>query len=462
MLVLALLIGAAGGGLVAWLVSRSRAVALGESCGDLRTRLAAAERERDARGDQLRQSERDLVELQTSLDHEKRTFGEKIALLEQAKGELATSFKALCSDALKSNNTSFLELARTQLEQFQATAREDLSSRHRAVEQLVTPIKESLEKVDGQVRHLEQARREAYGSLSQQVQSLAETQDRLRLETGNLVTALRAPHVRGRWGEMQLKRVVEMAGMVAHCDFVEQATTVESGGRVLRPDLVVKLPGGKNVVVDAKAPLHAYLDGLEAPDEETRLLKLRDHARQVRDHITRLGAKAYWQQFSPTPDFVVMFLPDETFFKAALEHDPALIEVGVEAGVIPASPTTLIALLRTISYGWQQETVAESARAVSDLGRELYARLGVLGRHFGKLGRSLDSSVAAYNEAVGSLESRVLVTARRFELHGVSGDVPDLEPLERQARPLHALELTEGTPAESILDLALPTDANAA
>jgi DNA recombination protein RmuC len=232
---------------------------------------------------------------------------------------------------------------------------------------------------------------------------------------------------------------------------------------MLRPDLVVKLPGGKNVVVDAKAPLQAYLAGLEAEDDDVRRLALQDHARQVREHIQKLGGKSYWRQFSPTPEFVVMFLPDESFFRAALEHDASLIEVGVDSGVLPASPTTLITLLRTVSYGWQQETVAESARAVSDLGRELYDRLGTMGRHVAKLGRSLDGAVAAYNEAVGSLESRVLVSARKFEAQGITaGDLPELAPLERQARPLQALELADRSAEEQPLELERPSEADAA
>ncbi len=267
------------------------------------------------------------------------------------------------------------------------------------------------------------------------MQSLAEGQERLRSETGNLVKALRAPHVRGRWGEMQLKRVVELAGMVAHCDFVEQSSSADDEGRLLRPDMVVKLAGGKNVVVDAKAPLAAYLDALEAEDEATRRAHLQTHARQVRDHVTKLAAKRYWQQFAPTPEFVVMFLPDETFFRAAADEDPSLHELGPESGVLIASPMTLIALLRAIAYGWQQETVAESAREIGALGRELYERLGTFGKHLSKAGRGLETAVAAYNEAVGSLETRVLVTARKFEQRGAaSGELPEAAP-GRAGRP---------------------------
>jgi DNA recombination protein RmuC len=390
-----------------------------------------------ARANRLGEAETELARLRATLEHVRAASAEKVQLLERAEERLATRFQALSADALHRNNESFLQLAQTQL----------------------APIKESLVKVDRHAEELERARREAYGRLLNQVQALAEGQEKLRSETGNLVTALRAPHVRGRWGEMQLKRVVELAGMVAHCDFVEQSSTTDEDGRTLRPDLIIRLPGGKNVVVDAKAPLAAYLDGLEATDEDVRRARFADHARQVRDHIVKLGAKRYWQQFEPTPEFVVMFMPDETFFKAALEHDPSLIDAGVDAGVIVTTPTMLIGLLRTIAYGWQQETVAESARAVSALGRELYERLGTMARHVAKLGRSLDSAVGAYNEAIGSLESRVLVSARRFEEHGVAGtSLPDLEPLERQTRPLLALELG---PDEDTAALP-PGDANAA
>ena len=456
MATIAFIAGALLGAAVTVLVLRERA-------SHLRAALARSESACERSSERLAQLEPELARLSTQLEHERSALTEKLELVERAQLEFADTFKALSAEALQANNASFLELARTQLERFQASARDDLEQRRRAIEQLVSPLKESLEKVDGQVLNLERARREAYGSLTQQLRSLADTQDKLRVETSNLVTALRAPHVRGRWGEMQLKRVVEMAGMVAYCDFVEQASSSDADGRLLRPDLVVRLPGGKNVVVDAKAPLHAYLDALEATDDDVRRVKLDQHARQVRDHIVKLGAKSYWRQFSPTPDFVVMFLPDETFFKAALEVDPALIEAGVDAGVLPATPTTLITLLRTIAYGWQQETVAESARAVGELGRELYERLATLARHFAKVGRNLDTAVGAYNEAVGSLEGRVLVTARKFENHGITAaDVPELTPLERQTRPLHAIELVEAVePRDEPLELP-PSGANAA
>jgi DNA recombination protein RmuC len=340
---------------------------------------------------------------------------------------LEAAIKALSTEALDANSARFLELAETHL------------SGH------VRPLTDSLTRMDLQLRSVERTRQEAYGALNEGVRQLRSDQERLRTETGNLVTALRAPHVRGRWGEIQLRRVVEMAGMVEHCDFVEQPTTADADGNVLRPDVIVNLPGDKHVVIDSKVPLVAYLDAFrEDVTDEQRRAFLADHARHVREHIHRLGQKAYWRQLSTTPELVVMFLPDESFLRAALEHDSSLVELAVANNVIPASPTNLIGLLRAVHYGWQQETIAESAREVSELGRELYKRLATMGAHVSKLGRSLDGAVKAYNETVGSLERQVLVQARRFQEHGISGiEPPELQPIERQTRALAAAELVE-------------------
>jgi DNA recombination protein RmuC len=395
MALLGIVVGLVLGALGAWLAVRSRAVA---AAAPLRIEIARLEAERRGAEERLHTLEGDEQRLQ-----------------------------ALASEALRQNNSSFLELAQTQL----------------------APIRETLERFGLQTQALESSRRQAYGALFTQVQQLAESQEKLRTETGNLVKALRAPHVRGRWGEMQLKRVVELAGMVAYCDFVEQSSTADADGRLLRPDLVVKLPGGKNVVVDAKAPLNAYLDALECEDDEERKVHQQTHARQVRDHITKLAAKAYWKQFAPAPEFVVMFLPDETFFRAACELDPSLLEVGPENGVLVASPTMLIGLLKTIAYGWQQETVAESAREIAGIGRELYDRLGVFATHLAKAGRGLTTAVGAYNDAVASLETRVLVTARKFEDRGAAtGELPEAPPIDKAVRPLQAAELTAATHPE--------------
>jgi DNA recombination protein RmuC len=347
---------------------------------------------------------------------------------------LQAAVKALSSEALEANSARFLELADARL------------TGH------VAPLKDSLERMDRQLEGVERTRQEAYGALNEGVRQLRTEQERLRAETGNLATALRAPHVRGRWGEIQLRRVIEMAGMIEHCDFDEQATTTDDEGNMLRPDVVVRLPGEKQIVIDSKVPLLAYLDAVrEDATEEERRARLADHARHVREHIHRLGQKAYWRQLPATPEFVVMFLPDETFLRAALEQDSSLIELAVANNVIPASPTNLIGLLRAVHYGWQQETVAESAREVSALGRELYKRLATMGAHVARLGRSLDGAVKAYNETVGSLERQVLVQARRFERHGITGvEPPELPPIERQTRPLTAAELVD--PAERSLE----------
>jgi len=378
---------------------------------------------------EARTFERRAIEAEAQLDAERGSLDERVA----------GAVRAASAAAMKESSGAFLDLAQTKLDAY------------------VAPLRESLGKVETQVSALESARQEAYGSLTEAVRSLREDQLRLRSETSNLVTALRAPHVRGRWGEIQLRRVVELAGMVQHCDFVEQPTTTDGEGRVLRPDVIVNLPGGKRIVVDSKAPLAAYLDAFATDvSDEARQAAIGEHARHVREHILKLGQKAYWRQIDSTPEFVVMFLPDESFLRVALEHDPSLVELAVDNNVIPASPTNLIGLLRAVHYGWQQEVIADGARQISDLGRELYKRLSTMGTHFSKLGRSLDGAVRSFNETVGSLERQVLPQARRFEQHGITGIAPpDLAPIERQTRVLAAAELvvdeapTELVPGEA-------------
>ncbi len=393
-----LIIGLAVGGLLGWVWANARLV----------RRL---QEERDAR-----------VAAETRAQAADRQLEDQRSLLEQARHQLGDTFQALSAEALRQNAESFVQSAQRTLE----------------------PLREALRRYEDHLRELERTRQQAYGSLENQLKSLLASEQQLQRETGNLVTALRRPQVRGRWGELSLHRAVELAGMSDHVDFVTQPTAEGEAGR-LRPDMVVRLPAERQVVVDAKVSLDAYLNAVEAQDDEQRKAFLAQHARQVREHVRALAAKSYWEQFEPTPEFVVMFVPGESFLHAACSVDPDLIEQGMRDRVVLASPTTLVALLRSIAYGWRQEQVAKSAQEVSNLGAELHRRLRTFVGHLANLGRRLGSATEAYNAAVGSLERNVLPQARRFrDLGAAAGEeVPELQPLDTQARQLTAPEIEE-------------------
>jgi len=380
-----------------------------------------------------------LTQATTRLEAEIKAAAEKQALLELAEKRLSDTFKALSADALKGASEQFLTLAKSALATQTEEAKGEIEKRKAAIESLVKPVHDSLGKFEIRIGEIEKLREGAYRELREQVRSLGESQTSLQKETASLVKALRQPTGRGQWGEIQLKRVAELAGMLEHCDFSEQSNTTTNEGKNLRPDLTVRLPGNKTIVVDSKTPMDAYLNALEANDEGEREAYLRAHAQQVRKHIKDLSSKEYTRQFEHSPEFTVLFLPSESFFSAALHSDPSLIEGGVNEGVILATPTTLIALLKAVAYGWRQEALAINAREISELGRTMHDRLSKLADHFAKLGKSLNSSIEHYNNAIGSYETRVLSSARKFEELKATPDnasLPDLELIEKTTRPL--------------------------
>ncbi len=423
----------------------------------VRARVAELQRECEERESELaalRKANSDAdsrnAALAMQLTEQAQQAAEKLALLDDAQKKLTDAFHALSAQALQSNNAAFLDLAQATLGKFQEKASGDLAQKEQAIAELLKPVRESLTRVDVQMQEIEKTRAGAYEGLIAQVKSLGETQQQLRGETGRLANVLRSSGTRGRWGEIQLRRVVELAGMQDHCDFYEQQSADAEGGR-LRPDMLVKMPGGKTIVVDSKVPFSAYERAVTANDESSRAAAYREHAQVVREHIKALAAKGYWEQFGEAPEFVVMFLPAETFFGAAVEHDPGLIEFSAERNVMLTTPMTLIALLRAVHYGWRQEKLAENAKQISDLGSELYERLSKLGGHFARVGKNLGSAVDAYNEATRSLETRVFVTARKFkELHATAAgrEIEELVPLEQGARSLQAPELIPEQPGE--------------
>jgi DNA recombination protein RmuC len=429
-LFLYLLAGLALGVSITWLTLRSRATVLAQ-------RKLELEQELNGAGARLQQMQAEFTAIhaakaaaEATLESERSSTKEKLDLLAADREEMAVRFKVLATSALENNNASFLQLANATLRNYQNQAVGELAQKEIAVKNLVDPIAQSLREMNHQIQELEQARSGAYGSLSTQVVAL-------QAETGNLVRALRDPQTRGRWGELQLRRVLELAGMLEYCDFEQQVSVTTDSGR-LRPDVVVRLPGAKNIVIDAKSPIQRYLDAVEATDETTRNACFRDHARLVRSHIDDLGDKAYWAQFQPTPEFVLMFIPGEAFFRAAVMADSELLEYG-GGKVILTSPLTLIAVLKTIAYGWNQQNLAESARKISEAGKTLYQRLAVMAYHFQDIGKRLDAAVESYDKAVGSMERSVFPIARKLpELDRSlsSVEVPELQQIEKTPRRL--------------------------
>ena len=384
-----------------------------------------------------RDLEAELDERDREIKSQEALEAERATALETAKAELTREFGDLTRQSLKSNSEQFLKLAEQNLAAQTERSKRELGEREQAVENLVKPIREALKASHEQIGELERSRSEAYGNIKQQLEAMRTSQKNLAQETQNLVNALRRPEVRGRWGEITLRRLVELAGMVEHCDFQEQVHSVGEG-QVIRPDMIVRMPDSRELVVDVKTPLDAYLSAVEAPDDAQRKLALERHARKVREHIRMLASKAYWAQFDESPEFVILFIPGDQFLSAALNEDPDLIEFALSQQIILATPTSLVALLKAVAYGWRQLALAENAKEIRGLAEDLYNRLGTFTAHMNKVGRQLASSVENYNRAVGSLERNVLPGARKFTELGVHAkrEIEKLETLDPVPRTM--------------------------
>ncbi len=377
------------------------------------------------------------IQLQAAIETAKREVNTSKQLLQDAQGQFGSLFKSMADDALKQNNNEFLKLAQEKLKQHQIAAAGELKQREQAVENLIKPIKEVMERTDMQIRDMERERQNAYGSLTKHLEQIAESHKNLQAETRNLVQALRRPEVRGQWGEMSLKRLAELAGMVEHCDFIEQTQVRDDEGKAFRPDMIIRMPDEREIIVDAKTPLDAYLSAVETDVQNQQQHFLDRHVKNVRTRVKELASKAYWNQFPKSPDFVVLFIPGEQFLSSALDRDNKLLEDALASKVILATPTSFIALLRAVGYGWRQQVLAQNAEKIREVGEELYGRLGAFAEHLTRLGKSLDSSVGHFNKAVGSFETRVIPSARKFTEMGVheKKSVDSVPPIEKLSRP---------------------------